>query len=270
MEQYVFVSYARDDRHFVGRLVQDLRARGIAVWQDVEQLAPGDNWERSLRDALLKASAVLFVANARNNASNWVVGELKALQARSIPVFPILPDERASYAMPEELQTIHWLDFSPSYEHGLEIITRLLERYKGAGQVKSEPKKSKGYVFISYAEEDTDFVTRLKEFLATKGYGYWDYAESDRDYHGDLFLELEGVITGAAGTLSVLSPHWKQSRTAIKELHFSSEVGIPVFLLKAREMGPTLAIAGIPYIDFTQNESAGYDKLDRELKRKGL
>lgn len=35
-------------------------------------------------------------------------------------------------------------------------------------------------------------------------------------------------------------------------------------------MPATLAIAGVPYIDFVANVSAGIEKLDRELKRKGL
>jgi hypothetical protein len=38
----------------------------------------------------------------------------------------------------------------------------------------------------------------------------------------------------------------------------------------ARPTPPTLVIAGVPYIDFTQNVDAGFARLDRELRRKGL
>ena len=86
----------------------------------------------------------------------------------------------------------------------------------------------------------------------------------------DLYLELEGIIQDAVAMLSFLSPDWKRSRTAVKEYHFSSEVGIPVFLLKVRDPGPTLVIAGLPYIDFTQDHAAGFRRLDKELSRKGL
>ncbi len=48
------------------------------------------------------------------------------------------------------------------------------------------------------------------------------------------------------------------------------EVGVPVFLLRVRNPGPTLVIAGLPYIDFTQDRPAGFKKLERELSRKGL
>jgi hypothetical protein len=267
---YVFVSYVRSDKKFVDRLVDDLRQHGIEVWQDVEQLAPGENWEREIRRALLEAGALLYVASRHSTGSGWVGYELDAMRGREIPIVPLILDDAGASHLPLHLRDYQWVDFRSSYEEAVSRLTRGLERFQRSTPVEPEATKSKGYVFISYAEEDGEFVGRLKQFLATKGYGYWDYAESDRDYHGDLFLELEGVISGAAGTLSVLSPSWKRSATAIKEFHFSSEVGIPVFLLKAQELGPTLVVAGIPYIDFTRDESAGFARLDRELKRKGL
>ena len=70
--------------------------------------------------------------------------------------------------------------------------------------------------------------------------------------------------------MSVLSPSWKQSQWAVKEFLFSDEVGTPVFLVRAKDMGPTLVIAGIPYIDFVNDRETGFRKLERELERKGL
>jgi hypothetical protein len=51
---------------------------------------------------------------------------------------------------------------------------------------------------------------------------------------------------------------------------FSQEVDTPVFLLMAREMGPTLVTMGVPHIDFTADSQQGFEKLDRALRRKGL
>ncbi|MBK8024635.1 MAG: toll/interleukin-1 receptor domain-containing protein [Chloroflexi bacterium] len=161
------------------------------------------------------------------------------------------------------------------YDVGLRrLIASLPESVKqnalrSAAQAEAAPK-SRGYVFISYAEEDSDFVDTLRDFLGVKGYGYWDYQASDRNFHTQLFLELEEVIKNAAATLSVLSPDWKKSTWTAKEYIFSEEVGTPVFLLMSREMGPTLVTAGVPYIDFTRDELVGFERLDRELRRKGL
>jgi hypothetical protein len=123
---------------------------------------------------------------------------------------------------------------------------------------------------LSYCDADTDFVSELREFLLMRGYAYWDYAESDRDYQAQLFLELEHVIQDAAATLSILSPSWKHSEWAVKEYIFSTEIGTPVFLLHAKRIGPTLVIAGVPYIDFVGSRPSGFKKLEHELNRKGL
>src|SRR5262249_27232783 len=103
-----------------------------------------------------------------------------------------------------------------------------------------------------------------------QGYGYWDYRESQRNYQVDYTLELEKIIRDAAGTLSVVSPDWKRSPTALQELHFSREVGTPVFLLKVKDPGPTLTISGMTYIDFMRRRKCGFVQLDGEMRRQGL
>lgn len=136
--------------------------------------------------------------------------------------------------------------------------------------VERKPQKSKGCVFLNYAEDVSDFVDRPREFLRVHGYAYWDYEDSDRDYHSQLFLELEGVISKAAATLAVLSDAWKNSMWTVKKYFFPEEVEILVFLLRAKPMSQTLAIVGIPYVDFVSDGEAGFAKLDKELRRKKL
>jgi hypothetical protein len=49
------------------------------------------------------------------------------------------------------------------------------------------------------------------------------------------------------------------------ELQFSKEVHKPVFLLRFRDPGPTLALAGMTFIDFIGARKTGFAKLDSEL-----
>lgn len=67
-----------------------------------------------------------------------------------------------------------------------------------------------------------------------------------------------------------LSPSWKVSRWTRKEYLFAEEVGTPVFLLKVKDPGPTLIIAGSHFIDFTSNTEAYFCKLAKELDQKRL
>jgi hypothetical protein len=45
----VFLSYASEDRELVENLGRKLRAAGIAVWQDKQNLRTGDDWKRALK-----------------------------------------------------------------------------------------------------------------------------------------------------------------------------------------------------------------------------
>ena len=269
---YVFISYARADRKFVDRLSRDLMVAGIPLWRDVDNIRPGTNWQKEIESAVGTASGLIYVASRNAAESPWIEHELQLMLDRSeTRVFPLILDDAGANRLPAFLQRIQWVDFRESYERALD---RLIEAISHVVEL-SEPSKptaakSKGYVFLSYAEDDLDFVTELRQFLQKHGYAYWDYNESDRDYHGQLFLELERVIKDAAATLSILSPSWKQSQWAVKEYLFSDEVGTPVFLTRAKVMGPTLVIAGIPYIDFVNDRATGFRNLERELNRKGL
>lgn len=269
-KQYVFVSYSREDRSFVDRLIQDLAAAGVEAWQDTKEISPGENWERAIEASLRSASALLYVASSHSARSTWMFREMQAVARRGTPVIPIIIDDGGEQSLPLVLRTYQWVDFRAGYQPALGTLLGALHRFRGKSAAPARDPKTRGYVFLSYAEEDAAFVDDLKHFLAERGYAYWDYRESDRDYHQDLYLELEGVISEASAMLSVLSPDWKRSRTAIKEFHFSTEVGVPVFLLRVRDPGPTLVIAGLPFIDLARNKATGLERLGKELARKGL
>lgn len=272
---HVYISYFFKDKAFTDELVAALRRAGVQTWRDVDAIQPGQDWAMANQNALEAANAMLIIVSesvafsGEYPKADYLRAEIAAARKQSIPIVALLIDDLALQTAPK--LTIPWLDFRvPNEEAMQKLIAALPASIRQGAPLQQEAPKSRGYVFISYAEEDTEFVMKLREFLKHHGYGYWDYQDSDRNYQTQLFLELEEIIHGAAATISVLSPDWKRSKWAAKEYLFSEEVGTPVFLLMAREMGPTLVTAGIAYIDFTRDEAQGFSKLDRELRRKGL
>jgi len=139
------------------------------------------------------------------------------------------------------LAKFQYADFRDDYNVAFQKLIDGILFLQQPEPIEHPELKSKGYVFISYADEDSQFVEELKSFLGEHKYAYWDFRESDRNYDVDYSLELEGVIKDAAGTLCVISPNWKHSHISMQEFHFSRDVGTPVFLLKVGDLGPTLA-----------------------------
>ena len=211
----VFVSYARQDSPFVDRLDADLRAAGMETWIDRMGIEAGFEWVSQIQEAITNASAVLYIASPEADASEWVARELNLAVSLGRKILPLVfrtPSTRLLF------RQYVWIDFRQSYRVGLERLIEALQQVVVPGNPLPLAKaKSKGYVFISYAEQDSEFVSSLRGFLKDRGYAYWDYQESDRDYHKQFSLELEEIIQGAAATLSILSPNWKLSKWAPKE-----------------------------------------------------
>jgi TIR domain len=77
-EPYVFISYSRQDKEFVGRLADTLRGAGVQTWTDVENIAAGANWQKEIEKGLLNASVLIYVASKNSVSSQWMDAELQA------------------------------------------------------------------------------------------------------------------------------------------------------------------------------------------------
>jgi hypothetical protein len=226
---YVFISYSRQDRVFVERLSAALREAGVQTWTDVENISAGANWQDEIEKGLLQAQVLLYVSSRNASTSKWMEQELYAFMRGPGRVIPIIIDDDGATTLPPLLQQIHWADFRSNFDFAVQSLLRGIHSLQGSAPVPPAKATSKGYVFISYASEDATFVEELKLYLKERGYSYWDFRESERNYQVDYTLELEGVITNAEATLSVISPDWKRSPTSLQELHFSKDVQTPVF-----------------------------------------
>jgi hypothetical protein len=60
-DQYVFISYSRQDRHFVERLSRDLQLSGIRTWTDIDDITPGANFEEVIERSLFAAKVMIYV-----------------------------------------------------------------------------------------------------------------------------------------------------------------------------------------------------------------
>jgi TIR domain len=89
--QFVFLSYASENRQFALRLKADLETQGIYVWIDREGIAFGaDDWETSIRNAVKASQAVLLLVSPDAHASKYVRAELRLAGFYERQVYPVL------------------------------------------------------------------------------------------------------------------------------------------------------------------------------------
>jgi hypothetical protein len=124
----VFLSYSRLDRDLSERLARDLEAKGFEVWLDKDQLQGGDLWAEQITQAIdktLERGALVLLLSEAWLRSPAAQNEVSHALARKGRVIPCLVQGIAD-AVPPELRTIQWIDFSRSYEQGLSTLVRAL------------------------------------------------------------------------------------------------------------------------------------------------
>jgi len=89
----LFISYSRVNLEIVQKLRQDLQNAGIDIWIDQVGLTPGTpDWDQALRDAISKASAVLFIASPDSRRSPYVRDEIALAKDAKKPIYPLWVD----------------------------------------------------------------------------------------------------------------------------------------------------------------------------------
>jgi len=274
--QFAFVSYSHEDADLVIPIVETLVQRGFQIWMDRIQLKAGENWSSTIIKVVSDAKVLLWFAGKKTGSSRWMQEELNLALSTNQEriIIPVLVAGAEPERLPLFLQSRHWVDARSDIESALKQLSEALRHHLGFPSAPVEKStasaKNKGYVFISYSVDDRDFLEELKVFLKRKGYGFWDFHENKRDYQRQFHLELESIIRDSRAVLCIVTPSWKHSRWAPREYLFSEDIRKPIFLLRAKDLEPTLLIAGSSYIDFAGNRSGAFNELERELVAAGL
>lgn len=88
--KHVFISYSRKDGDVMRRIVQHLRAQGIAAWVDNESLIPGTHvWESEIERAIINSFAVVVVLSSDAKKSEWVLREITLADEYEKRIFPV-------------------------------------------------------------------------------------------------------------------------------------------------------------------------------------
>lgn len=88
----VYISYSRQDRHFVLPLVRDLGRAGITVYYDSNILKTGQSWRPTLLTALDRADAVVVVLSENSRQSQGLRDEVGYALRTKKRVLPVMLD----------------------------------------------------------------------------------------------------------------------------------------------------------------------------------
>jgi hypothetical protein len=130
----VFLAYVQEDARAVDRLFRELAEHGFDPWMDRRKLMPGQNWPRSIEDAI--ETSDFFIACF----SSQSVGKKGGFQAeiryaldcaRRVPLDEIfiIPVRLDSCRVPARIQKeLQYIDLFPDWRRGLGRLFSVMAR----------------------------------------------------------------------------------------------------------------------------------------------
>jgi tetratricopeptide (TPR) repeat protein len=165
----VFLSYASQDAAAVERIAEALRAAGVEVWFDKNELVGGDAWDQKIRRQIKECAIFVPVISANTNARaegyfrlEWKLAvDRSHLMADDAPfLFPVVIDDTSDSAarVPDKFREVQWtrLSVKDTPETLAKRVAKILggegasgsvvgaapDDARGRGRVAPRPKKS--------------------------------------------------------------------------------------------------------------------------------
>lgn len=125
----VFISYAREDKDFIDRLVRDVEASELDVWVDRTDIRGGVGWGAAISRAIRECSAFLLALSPDSSNSRSVVKEVCLAEEYEKQIIPlILRPCEISEEMTYPLAGRQRIDFAEDYAEGLRRLLDALGR----------------------------------------------------------------------------------------------------------------------------------------------
>ena len=210
---HVFISYVREDKHEIDRIVDDLKARRVKVWVDRERIGPGERWEIKIRTAIERGASFLacFSSAFFNRDRSYMNEELHLaideLRKRPIERKWFIPVRLSDCSLPEipigsgqTLAAIQCVDLFADWDAGIESLSRCLCE---SNRLQRSTGTLEGLAF----DEETCYMNSLAN--AFKKYGIslrivdqeYDACRALSDMSGDLDFFLLDPCTSESSVI---------------------------------------------------------------------
>lgn len=131
----LFLSHSGEDSENARELAGQLREVGMNVWLDVDNLKPGDLWQKRIEEALQTSTAFLVYVG-KSGVKGWVDREVRFALSRNVkekdfPIIPVLGPGSNQTELPSFLMQHQYLDLRSGIKDNKkikEILDVILEK----------------------------------------------------------------------------------------------------------------------------------------------
>lgn len=128
----VFVSYATADREQALTICKAIEDRGIPCWIACRDVAPGENYQEAIVQALRGSSAMVIAFSEAANESDEIKKEISLASRFRVPVIAIrMEDVEPSDAFAYELSTRQWINAFEGWDLAIDLLIGRIGKIAG-------------------------------------------------------------------------------------------------------------------------------------------
>jgi len=105
----VFISYSRRDKEFVEILARELRQREFAVFVDVDDILPAEDWRKRLEALINQADAIVYVVSPDSVGSEICRWEIEIVERENKRLAPVVYRDVDEPAVPEGISRLNYV-----------------------------------------------------------------------------------------------------------------------------------------------------------------
>jgi len=179
MSAHVFISYSRKDRIIVGKFVEQLLSDDFIVWQDINDIKPGDTWQPVMFQAIDNSAIMLVFWSLNSSQSPYVRQEIEHAQSINKPITPVFLDDKPD---PYNLRTIQGItsqQYTPMLGQVLvnrvpriqrELLsldlTKRMDAQPGVMEIEISHKKYLTIPFINSAYSKAEIIAKANTIVS--------------------------------------------------------------------------------------------------------
>ncbi|MBI5669304.1 MAG: HEAT repeat domain-containing protein [Chloroflexi bacterium] len=168
--KHIFLSYRSLEAEFALRLATDLKNLGVNLWMDRLDIAPGDDWPKTLQKAVNNSLALIAVISPEYISSKYCQRELGRADRLELPVFPVLLKTVPDSDWPIQVENHQYIDFRDWQDENVyrtqlnKLVTILKERFSDQTGLTPNPEMQYINRLIAELEAQRLVVERLEPF----------------------------------------------------------------------------------------------------------
>ncbi|MDX2141607.1 MAG: TIR domain-containing protein [Chloroflexota bacterium] len=128
MSTYWMICYSREQFYFAESLAVTLQRKKVQTWFDIQDIKPGDDWDKKITDAIAESAGLIVVVSKDSLISDNVKKEIQEAISHNKPIYLAIFEPIDTTQLPEALQNAPRVDFRGNFGRAAKRLVNAISK----------------------------------------------------------------------------------------------------------------------------------------------